>query len=113
MSPRVLSFGELLALVAPFVIWSLAFVALYGLHGGVCAAAPPGDGGLWLRAGLIGTWVVMGAVAVLWTVWAWRRRDSGSPAVRFIRALSAGVAVSGAVSTVWVGLPILLLPVCV
>lgn len=105
-------FGDLLALVGAFVLWSFAFVILYGAHGVACARGWASPDEPWpLRIILVGLWVAMTALSIAYAWWSWRRR-SDEGVERFLRLTTLATAVVGAVSTAWLGLPLLLLRVC-
>lgn len=105
---RRFPFGELLLLVTSFVIWSLAFVALYALHSLACEF---GWAPALARGSLIAAWVGHAAVAAAFLAWTLRRRQ-GRGALRFLHDATAGLAVAGAVGTLWVGLPVVLSELC-
>lgn len=95
-------------LVAGFVVWSAAFVLLYGLHGLACA--DPGFGGT--RPALLIGWAAMLAGHGLLAAWLWRRWRVGAEEVRFVRLVSLVLAVAALGATVWIGLPVAVLGVC-
>lgn len=107
-------FGELLALVGAFVLWSLAFVVLYGAHGVACARGWASPDEPWaLRAILIGLWLAMTLAATAFTVWTWRRPVEDPATGHFLRRATLAIAVIGALSTAWLGAPLFLVRVCV
>lgn len=112
MTPQFRPFGDLLALVGAFVLWSLAFIILYGAHGVACAQGWASADAPWpLRLTLIGLWLVMTALSLAYALWSWRKRSTQGPE-RFLRRATLAVAAVGAVSTAWLGLPIFLVRVC-
>ena len=105
---------SLLWLLAGFTVWSSAFLSLYILHALGCEwgwnASDLARGRL-LRAVLLGTWALHGGLLVALTLAAWRRRTSRD-APRHVFAIAFGLCVAALVSTVWIGLPVLALPLC-
>ncbi|MDP1618054.1 hypothetical protein [Phenylobacterium sp.] len=100
-------------LVAAFLIWSLAFIALYGVHGVACAAGWASVQNPWpLRLTLIGLWLVMTSAAAAFALWTWKRPIKDQAAQGFLRTATLAVAVIGAVSTAWLGAPLFLVRVC-
>ena len=96
------------------VIWSLWFVALYGVQGLGCAVAPPPpeDGAAtWLNAslGLFTAFTVLLLLGL--ALFSWRSAAPGSPQ-RFVLRLAAGVHLVGALATAFIGLTLLGLPPC-
>ena len=114
MMARDRPFAMLIGLVSPFLVWSLAFIALYALHSIACAAGwATGGGAIGVRAALILTWLVHAAAAGGLVVWFRRGPADGAPAAAFLRSASLAMAVVGAVATLWLGLPLVLLRLCV
>ncbi|MDP1874680.1 hypothetical protein [Phenylobacterium sp.] len=110
---RLGAFGDLLWLVGAFVLWSLAFVVLYGVHGAACAGGWASPTEPWpLRLTLIGLWLVMTVVSAAYVLWVWRRPAAGDGTDGFLRYATLAVAGVGAVSTAWLGLPLFLVRVC-
>jgi hypothetical protein len=105
-----------LQLALGLIVWSAWFVALYGGLSVGCALAPPAvESGAW-------TWLngLLAAVTALtfgwlvrqgWTCWRTPDRPD-SPPRRFITTVGAAVYVVAAVSTLVVGIPVLVLPPC-
>lgn len=113
MIPSARSFSRLVLLVAALLIWSLAFIALYGVHGVACAAGWASAQDPWpLRLTLIGVWVIMTAGAVAFAAWTMKRPLEDPPAPRFLRNATLAVAVIGVVATAWLGAPLFLVRVC-
>ncbi|HVL78812.1 MAG TPA: hypothetical protein VM346_05940 [Sphingomicrobium sp.] len=103
---------EAIGLVAGFGLWSLAFVALYAVHGYACGSgAPPGDPTA--RAAMVALFAAF-LVAHGWLAWWFARRwkQSGEGPVRFIRLASLVLAIAAAGTTIWTGLPVLTLSIC-
>lgn len=101
--------AETLGLIAGFGIWSSAFLALYGLHGALCAG-----GGAALARGGMGALLVLHLIAHGVLVW-WlggRLRGAATGGVRFVRQVSFVLAVASTGATLWTGLPAMLLRVC-
>ena len=96
---------ETLGLIAGFGLWSLAFVALYGLHGLGCGIgiAPGG-----LRAALVLLLGLFLAGHVVLAAWLMRVIHD-----RFLRAASLVLAVGAGATTLWTGIPVALLSICV
>ena len=93
-------------LITGFGVWALAFVALYGVHGFACASGWNSDtarlvmGGVWLAA-LVAVLLFMRLLI--------RARDSGKP---FPRTAGLTLAIGAVVATIWLGVPVLVLPTC-
>jgi len=114
MTPPARSFWRLVLLVAAFLIWSLAFIALYGAHGVACAAGWAGPDNPWpLRLTLIGAWGIMTVGAAAFAAWTWKRPIEDQPAQLFLRNVTLATAVIGVVATAWLGAPLFLLRICV
>ena len=113
MKSQLRPFGDLLALVGAFVLWSLAFILLYGTHGVACAGggADRATGGA-LRLGLILLWLGLSMLSGAYAVWIWRGQRLRSDPTPFLRQATLAVAVVGAVSTTWLGLPLFLVRAC-
>jgi hypothetical protein len=106
-------FGELLALVGALVIWSFAFVGLYGVHGTACASGWASPADPWaLRMVLIVLWLGMSVLSGLYVLAMWRRRRSDTEPGHFLRYATVAVAAVGAVATAWLGAPLFLVRVC-
>ncbi len=101
--------AETLGLIAGFGIWSSAFLALYGLHGALCAA----DGAALARGGM-GAVLALHLIAHALLVWwlAGRLRGTAAGGTRFVRQVSLALAVAATGATFWTGLPAMLLTVC-
>lgn len=105
-------------LLAGFVVWSAAFVAIYGMHHVGCVFGWNGDGG-WLtplRLVLLALLVagVAGCALTVWWAWReqdWRRRTDPPPQLFLARAgLWANVAALAA--TLLTFLPAAALTLC-
>ncbi|OWK30457.1 hypothetical protein [Sphingomonas dokdonensis] len=101
----------LLRAVAGLIVWAVAFSAIYGAQGLVCARGwqdvaigPVGLG----RALLIALWLAFCAVLGRMT---WRLRCAWHGGV-FLDRLAAASAVVGLISTVYTGLPVVATAVC-
>lgn len=101
----------LLRAVAGLVVWAVAFSAIYGAQGLVCARGwhdvaigPVGVG----RALLVMLWLVFCAL-LGWMTWRLRRAWHGGV---FLDRLAAASAVVGLISTVYTGLPVVATAVC-
>lgn len=107
----------LLWFVAGYVVWSLAFVALYAVQALGCEwgwhlreAGPVSLQHLVLGAIFAGHVAVIAALLlVVWRWWHNSRVDAGG----FIRTSALGLSVSAFVATIWTGLPALVLAACV
>lgn len=104
-----------LELVLGLIVWSVWFVALYGGLSLACAYVPPDPqaGALtWLNALL----AVFTAVTTAWLALrahaCWRRLPTPASRQRFVAAVAAGVYASAAVATLFIGVPVLVLPPC-
>ncbi len=109
-----------LAPAAGFISWSIAFVALYGLVSVGCLLdwqdVRWGPLSL-LRALLAGLWIGAIAAAALIVMASWRRMQAaGSETAKaspFLRKLEIAANGAALVSTIWIGLPILMARQCV
>lgn len=107
-----------LQLVLGLIVWSVWFVAIYGGLSLGCALAPPDlalgpvtwlNGLLALVSALVLAWLLRQALVCLR---ASRSAATSSPRTRFLTTVSAGVYLVAAVSTLFIGLPVLGLPPC-
>lgn len=99
------------ALLGGYLVWSTAFVMLYGLHGLACALVA-GDSA-WLRLALGAVWLVHVAVGILLLIWLRRRaRGAGDETGRFVAQVAVTLAAAGSFATAWTGLPLLLTRAC-
>jgi hypothetical protein len=109
-----------LAPAAGFIAWSVAFVALYGLVSVGCLLGWQdvrwGPVSL-LSALLAGLWIGAIAAAAFFVIASWRRMQAaGEEAVEaspFFRKLETAANGAALVSTIWIGLPILMASQCV
>jgi hypothetical protein len=105
----------LIGLVAGLLVWSSAFVALYGLHAVGCGLGwhEPGQFLSLLRLVLVAVWVVHLA-ALAWLV-AWYHRAAPGPerGKAFLRLAAWTLALVGLGATLWTGAPVALLELCV
>jgi hypothetical protein len=100
------------ALLGGYVLWSAAFVALYGLHGAGCELVDPARRGA-LRIALTAAWLAFVAAGVALAVVVIRRRRAAvTPPRHFLAAVAAGLAISAAIATAWIGLPLALTDPC-
>ncbi|MGJ3263044.1 MAG: hypothetical protein ACFE0R_07400 [Salinarimonas sp.] len=108
----------LIGLVAGFLLWSSAFLVLYGLHALGCAwgweARVVGPTS-WLRLALVVAWAVHVALLAALLALAWRGRPARD-ALERTPALIAGTTVAltlaALVATLWTGLPVVTYPLC-
>jgi len=116
MSPS--RFGRpraLVSLIAGYLVWSSCFVALYGLLSVGCTlqlqlrAGPFGTNGLTLL--LAAVWLLHLAV-LAWLIRSALRRRTGGEAPAFLRRITLLLHLSALAATLWIGLPLLLLPPC-
>jgi len=107
-----------LQLTLGFVIWSAWFVVAYGGLSLGCALAPPSaaqGARTWINASL----ALLTLATVLWLLalawWCWQARHAAprGQAGRFVAPLAAGLHTGAAVATLFVGLPIAVVPPCV
>lgn len=105
---------EVAGLIAGFGLWALAFVALYGGHGLVCALGlGAGDGETFARIALALVWIVALAAHLWLIVWFRQRlRYTGEGALHFVRLASFILAVASFGATFWTGLPVLTVSIC-
>lgn len=105
---------DLLWLVAGFLVWSSAFLTLYGLHAIGCASG-------WefgtLRLALLAAWGVHVAVAGALVPLARRaargaRHAEDARGGGFVARAGVVLSVAAVVATLWVGLPVLAYPLC-
>lgn len=107
----------LLGLAAGFLVWSAAFVVLYGLHALGCAwgwdARAAGPTSL-LRLVLVGAWVGHLALLVLLVLLA--RRLAGAAGAgegpRLLAQATLVLSLAALVATLWTGLPVIAYPLC-
>lgn len=107
----------LLWFVAGFIVWSIAFVALYAVQALGCEwgwhlrdVGPVSKQHLVLGAIFAGHV----AVIVLLSLIAWRWwSGNGNGASGFIRIAAVALSVSALVATIWTGLPAVVLTACV
>ncbi|UEM01338.1 hypothetical protein JL101_015105 [Skermanella rosea] len=101
--------GKLLLLVAGFLLWSSAFVVLYGLQGLGCRLGwdAVGLGPVSLNRGaLLAAWAVhLGLIGFLAAVLA-RRRSHGR-GTAFLDRAGLALTFCALVATIWTGIPIL------
>ena len=99
------------------LIWSLWFVFIYGGLSVACAVAPPApQQGPWnwlnalLGLSAVVTLILLGALAR----WSWHAglRMQQQPRERFVALLAAGTHVVAALATLFIALPLLMLPPC-
>lgn len=112
-----------LHLVLGFALWLVWFGLLYGAHGVGCALAPPPvqQGPFTVLNVLLGVWTLIFfagfAVAAAAVARAALRQRPGSadgtPIARFVTPAAAVLYGACAVSTLVVGLPVLVVPPCV
>jgi len=103
---------DLVLLPMGYVVWSIAFVALYGVQGLGCAngwhevAAGPAS---LLRVLLIAIWLVSLAVVAALAAWTLRRamREPG-----MMRRAVAATTATAAVAALWTGAPTVALALC-
>jgi hypothetical protein len=105
---------RMMLLVAGFIIWSAAFVALYGVNAIGCAFGWPE---LLQRGILIGLFAIHAAILAWLSVWTWRRFKSTSahadkPA-QLIEYVGAGVSITAFASTLFVLAPSFVLTMCI
>ncbi len=110
MSARV----GLLGLVAGLLVWSSAFIALYGLHAVGCGLGwhQPGQFASPLRLVLIAVWASHLGVLV-WLVVSYRRAaPGGDRTVGFLQLAAWTLGLVALVATLWTGAPVALLSLC-
>lgn len=109
-----------LQLALGFTVWSVWFVAAYGgLSLGCSAAPPPPQAGAlnWLN-GLLALLTLATAAGLSGCAWAcWRARASQTApqrlvGSRFIAPTAAALHAAAALATLFVGLPLVVLPPC-
>lgn len=94
----------LLRACAGLIVWAVVFGALYAIEGIGCAG---GWNPVTLRTLLIAVWLV-GLGGLAWLSWRWWPR-SGDALIDWIAGV---VAIVGLVSTLWTGIPVATLSVC-
>lgn len=102
--------AETAGLLAGFGVWSLAFVALYGGHGFLCAVEA--GGGPSARVVLLGIWAAVLVAHIGLILWFARRWRASPDELRFIRLVSLILAIAAMAATVWTGLPVTTLTLC-
>ncbi len=100
-------FGVLVAMIAGFLLWTSAFVALYAVFSLACIYDWPAP-----RLFVVGVWLVHliahGAL-VAWTLRWWRARPADPADPRpFLRLAAVTIAIAALGATVWTGLPAVL-----
>ena len=104
--PMQLAFG--------FIIWSLWFVLMYSVLSIGCALSAPDIslGALnWLNALLLMLCGITTTLLVFLAWWCWRA-PLPQGGKKFIARLGAGIYMASALSTLVIGLPVLVLPPC-
>lgn len=107
----------LLGLVAGFLVWSSAFLVLYGLHALGCAwgwdARPAGPASL-LRLVLLAAWALHVALVAALALLARRlARAPGEPGgAPLVGRATLALSLAALVATVWTGIPVLAYPLC-
>ena len=108
-----------LQLVAGLVVWSLWFITIYGGLTVACQIAPPAaEAGALNRINLmLGLLTLATLVFLLWNArrcWQASGRGDSEEArwQRFLATLGAGLHLVSAIATLFVGIPILLMPPC-
>jgi hypothetical protein len=101
---------ETLGFLAGFTVWSLAFVVLYSVHGGGCAAGARDEV---LRPALVGILAIHAMGLAILAFWLFRRMSLGTGESSFVRRLSFALAIAAGGSTLWIGVPVLFLTLCV
>ena len=107
----------LLWFVAGFVVWSIAFVALYAVQALGCEwgwhlrdVGPVSQQHLVLGAIFAGHVAVIALLSLI--AWRWWS-GNGNGARGFIRIAAVALSVSALVATIWTGLPAVVLSACV
>lgn len=105
--------ADLLGLIAPFLLWGLAFVVLYAGHGVACGLELYQEGAVTVRAALSMLLVLFLAANAWLAQWFWNRWRSGdTPQQRFVRFASFVLAIGAVATTAWTGVPVLVLSIC-
>jgi hypothetical protein len=105
---------DILRLSLPLTVWLISFSAVYGLHGGLCAAGWdtwPGPGGLtWGRSALLAAaaLAVLTQTLLLWLLAT--PRFGAAPG--FLRQTSLSLAAVALIATLWTHAPMAALPLC-
>lgn len=108
----------LLGLVAGYLVWSSAFLVLYGMHALGCAwdweAVSAGPTSL-LRLTLVVAWVAHVALAGGLTLFSWRigRGVEGNEGAGLVARTTLILSASALVATLWTGIPVVAYPLCV
>ncbi|KJS36169.1 MAG: hypothetical protein VR70_14370 [Rhodospirillaceae bacterium BRH_c57] len=101
------AFGVLVAMIAGFLLWTSAFVALYAVFSLACVHDWPMP-----RLLVVGAWLVHVAghgALVAWTLRWWRVRPTDPTGSRpFLRLAAVTIAIAALGATVWTGLPVVL-----
>ncbi|MCM5679693.1 hypothetical protein M8A51_09115 [Schlegelella sp. S2-27] len=109
-----------LQLALGFIVWSVWFIAAYGGLSLGCSVAPPAPQAgahTWIN-GLLAVLTLATAAGLSWCAWAcWRARDAQTPpqsqaASRFMAPTTAALHVAAAIATLFVGLPLVVMPPC-
>lgn len=103
-----------LQLVLGLIIWSAWFVLIYAVLSIACSAAPSIDlfsAINWINGLLLLLTTITCALLVFFSLRCWRvATEAGNH--RFVARVAAGIYLVAAVSTLAIGLPILVLPPC-
>ena len=110
MSARV----GLLGLVAGLLVWSSAFIALYGLHAVGCDLGwhQPGRFASPLRFVLIAVWALHLGVLVWLVAWYRRAATGADRTIGFLQLAAWTLGLVALVATLWTGAPVALLGLC-
>ncbi|GGM17060.1 hypothetical protein ACFQDN_25810 [Pseudomonas asuensis] len=108
-----------LQLIAGLAVWSLWFIAIYGGLSVACQIAPPeAEAGALNRLNLMLGLLTLATLAfLLWNARrCWQAINQGDSEEarrqRFLATLGAGLHLVGAIATLFVGIPILVMPPC-
>ncbi|GGK26523.1 hypothetical protein [Salinarimonas ramus] len=102
----------LLWLVGGFLVWSSAFLVLYGLHAIGCTYAWDAST---LRIALLGAWVghvVLAGALVPLSRRAGRGERPDDRGAGFVARASLVLSAAALAATIWIGLPVLAYPLC-
>lgn len=104
---------DFLLLFAGPLVWSVHFIAIYGLNGIVCARPGPGArwlGWPWEAWAIVGLGV--GAAALLGACLLARPRSQAEDSRQFVRWTSVALAGLALLAIAWETLAVLLVPTC-
>lgn len=102
--------AEALGLLAGFLLWGLAFVTLYAVHGFACAIGLD-DTVTRIALAVLFVSFLAAHACLAWQFWL-HCRQRVEPPFRLVRLVSFILALAALGTTCWTGLPVLFLSIC-